>query len=308
MYAKQPFDNAGRTGTVVFDVSADSQDAHAAVPEFWWTDEPVPAPHASLPSQAPYGRNSFGFSIGQPHYPCDFSSATVDTMFVTRNFVLESVPLTQVDCITRGSSSGSLNHFEVRISSAHVEVWATDAGSSVLKKVATADVAMPLTRGFISIEDVHFDAGKFNTQRLHTFGWDNVGFDGPRLYRNLSFDAPDALAASPLPNTVALGYATTSPVSLSIPNVYWLQQPTGASVTFNWFADEQGVPSVRVNGGAWHDTPWPFDSVLFAWRTIAVSVPLGEIRSGTNIVEIKSVAATVISSIDISLTAASPVP
>ena len=44
MYPKQPFDIAGRTGTVVFDVSNNSQGTHAAWPEFWYTDQPVPAP------------------------------------------------------------------------------------------------------------------------------------------------------------------------------------------------------------------------------------------------------------------------
>src|SRR5262249_57048424 len=44
MYPKQPFDIAGRTGVVVFDVSDDSHGDHRAWPEFWYTDKPVPAP------------------------------------------------------------------------------------------------------------------------------------------------------------------------------------------------------------------------------------------------------------------------
>jgi hypothetical protein len=43
MYPKQPFDFAGRTGTVTFDVSNDTHGTHAAWPEFWMTDQPVPA-------------------------------------------------------------------------------------------------------------------------------------------------------------------------------------------------------------------------------------------------------------------------
>jgi hypothetical protein len=44
MYPKQPFDFAGRTGTVSFDVSNDSAGNHAAWPEFWMSDLPVPDP------------------------------------------------------------------------------------------------------------------------------------------------------------------------------------------------------------------------------------------------------------------------
>ena len=67
MYPKQPFDIAGRTGTVVFDVSADSEGPHAAWPEFWWTDQPVPAPHGHLSANTTYAQNSFGFSSGLRH-------------------------------------------------------------------------------------------------------------------------------------------------------------------------------------------------------------------------------------------------
>ena len=63
MYPKQPFDFAGRTGTVVFDVSADSEGPHAAWPEFWITDQPLPAPHGKQAGQYPYARNSFGFQV-----------------------------------------------------------------------------------------------------------------------------------------------------------------------------------------------------------------------------------------------------
>ena len=42
MYPKQPFDFAGRTGTVSFDISNDSHGTHAAWPEFWLSNLPFP--------------------------------------------------------------------------------------------------------------------------------------------------------------------------------------------------------------------------------------------------------------------------
>ena len=52
MYPKQPFDIAGRTGTIAFDVSDDSHGNHRAWPELWYTDQPVPAPFDHFSSSA----------------------------------------------------------------------------------------------------------------------------------------------------------------------------------------------------------------------------------------------------------------
>ena len=55
MYPKQPFDFAGRTGTISFDVSDDSHGNHRAWPELWVADGPEPAPFthfSSMPNRA----------------------------------------------------------------------------------------------------------------------------------------------------------------------------------------------------------------------------------------------------------------
>jgi hypothetical protein len=309
MYPKQPFDVVGRTGKVVFDVSADSEGPHAAWPEFWWTDQPVPAPHAHMASQAPYGRNSFGFSLAQPDAPCQGGESGVDQMHITRNYLPEMVPFTRVACVRKGSVSGALNHFEVRISASRVEVWGTDADSSTLKQLAYADVTMPMTRGVIWIEDVHYNADKFNTQRTHTFAWDNVGFDGPTPYRDLTFDVRDNGATTN--GGVGLGYPVgQTPATLTAPAVQWDQTPAKAYVTFNYIPYEQLVPSVSVNGGPWHDTAWPFDPETYAWRTLAVEIPVTEVHTGDNTVQFKynTTNGTTISNINLSLIAATPVP
>ena len=60
----QPFDFAGRTGVVAFDVSDNTQGAHAAWPSFALTDQPVPAPVRLLPAVADNARNSIGVEFG----------------------------------------------------------------------------------------------------------------------------------------------------------------------------------------------------------------------------------------------------
>jgi hypothetical protein len=305
MYPKQPFDFAGRTGTVVFDVSSDSDGPHAAWPEFWITDKPVPAPRAGvLPAQRPYARHSFGFELGSDY--CGDGQG-VHAIGVTRNYVSENVPFTRHGCVTRGSATGALNHFEVRLSQDRVEIWGSDAGSASVRLLASAsDLRLSFTRGLIWIEHVGYNACKFgSTQCDHTFAWDNVGFDGPKTYRDLSFDVQDALV--PVAGGVRLGWSLTGGVQLTVPGVFRKQPPTGAIVTFNWFPYTPVVPSFRVNGGPLHVTPWPFDGTTFAWRTIDVPVPLSEVRDGANTIEFGASQA-VLSNVNLILIAAGPVP
>ncbi len=310
LYPKQPFDIAGRTGTVVFDVSADSAGVHNAWPEFWWTDQPVPAPHGHQSAQSPFAANSFGFDITG----CDGDQTGINKMMTTRNHVYEEIPFTAVGCITKGSPTGGLNHFEVRLSAGRAEVWATDAGSTALRMIAYADLTMPLTRGVIWLEDIHYNACKegFGTPQCdHTFAWDNVGFDGPTPYRDLTFDVQDALDPVSELGGVNLGYfVDRTAISLSAPDVHWDQVPTKQFVAFNWFPWQPVVPSVRVNGGPWHDTPWPFDDETYVWRTIAVPISFSEVKSGKNTIEFKYANddGTVVSNVDVILIAATTVP
>ncbi len=63
MYPRQPFDFAGRTGTVEFDVSDNTQGPHAAWPSFLITDQPVPAPYEQAAGLADHAHDSVGFSL-----------------------------------------------------------------------------------------------------------------------------------------------------------------------------------------------------------------------------------------------------
>src|SRR6185312_883759 len=63
-YPKQPFDFTGRTGTVVFDVSADSEGIHAAWPEFVITDTPVPGTRGAISvPETQHAANEIGFEL-----------------------------------------------------------------------------------------------------------------------------------------------------------------------------------------------------------------------------------------------------
>ena len=69
MYPKQPFDFAGRTGTIAFDVSNDTHAFHAAWPELWMSDMPVPAPFNHFDSWQSLPQNGFGVRFAAQALP-----------------------------------------------------------------------------------------------------------------------------------------------------------------------------------------------------------------------------------------------
>ena len=331
MYPKQPFDIAGRTGTVVFDVTADSQGPHAAWPSFMYTDQPVPAPITSISPpniNTSTPRNGFGIVLDGYGNTADNqfidncpnnNDTSVGEMFVVRNYVLSDISFNIVGCVKRPNTPGSqlnsdsshlgspLNHFEIRISQSTVTVWGTDPGSTTLQELAVANnVNLPLTRGLIWIGDGRYNASKFNDQATHTFGWDNVGFDGPVLPRDAANDVNDANS------TGNLGWGMFNTGSLQVPNVTGVSQATGALLTMNWHNDSTvGSFNYRLNGNAWHTQAWPYDpSQLYAIHTLGIPVPLSEVVNGTNKIDFdfSGISGSIVANVDLILVGGQGMP
>jgi len=329
MYPKQPFDFAGRTGKVVFDVSNDTLNTHDAWPEFWLSDKPSPAPFNHFDSWQTLPRHGlavrFGSGVGPGGYGycpngnnLDKQRWTVDSVAVVRDYVLDDtngfgprqVTFKVLDCVTAGSP-GAMNHVELDISQNQIDVYATDAGATTLKHIAVANnVNLTLSRGLIWLEDVHYNAEKAccNDQgphRNHTFAWDNVGFDGPFTYHDLSFDALDSLVPGNADGSIDLGKvaqanATTSwdvlgmpanPQAEAVRVLFNFQAPTSTPIALN----------VVVNGHA-HAVPWPYpDAVWGTWHTLDVLVPITELVPGTNKVQIGGDQGMVVSNVNVVL-------
>ena len=340
MYPKQPFDIAGRTGTVSFDVSDDSHGTHRAWPEFWYTEQPVPAPFTHFRSLQSVPRNGFGVRFAAycppneagcgvrfvcPDEPSDVGVITVDSAVVVNNYVSDDsftdvnvgpISVDVVDCVKASSGPGDMNRFQLKVSQNEIDVYATDAGTTApLKKIAViSNMSLTLTRGLVWIEDVHYNGDKDGPdQGTHTFSWDNVGFDGPVLARDLAFDVLDSLAPiSGYPGLLNLGWSLfptdAAPLTLTIPNVYNVEHAAGALLTFNYSTYNPVTLSYRLNDGAWHDEPWPFgacytqnDFVSCGAKTVGVPVDLADVRPGTNTVQFKSSDATAIANVDLVL-------
>jgi hypothetical protein len=316
MYPKQPFDFAGRTGSIGFDVSNDTHGLHAAWPELWVTDKPVPAPFTHLGNWVALPQHGFGIRFAAQALPGQYGLCptfdnttrwTVDSAVVVRNFVYEDatvfgtfgtrsaspLTVTALDCVVASpDESGALNHVEVQVRQNQIEVYATDAGTvAPLKHIATiANANLTLTRGLVWLEDAHYNAdkGSLPSQRQHTFVWDNLAFDGPFTYRDLSFDALDNAAPGPS-GTMNLA-RFSGPGQTSTWNVLGLPSgPTADSVRvlFNFFHYTAPTSlTVTVNGHV-HSAPWPYPEAQFlTWRTLAVTIPITELVPGTNVVRI----------------------
>jgi hypothetical protein len=317
MYPKQPFDFSGRIGTVSFDVSNDTQGTHGAWPEFWLTDLPVPAPFlhftdvgGSIPANAFGVRFAASVVAGQggqlgPFCPNDNNVRwTVDSAVAVRNYVIDdtagfgtrsNMAVSLTGCVIAPSgANGGLNHVEIRISQNQVDVYATDAGTTTpLVHIATVTNAnLSLTRALVWLEDAHYNAdksGRLPLQHNHTFTWDNLAFDGPFTYRDFSYDALDAGVVDAASSTIDLGKfsGSSQTASWNVLNMPTNRQAAAVRVLFNfWHEPAPTVLNVIVNGHA-HSVPWPFpDTLGFSWRTFAVTVPITELVSGTNVVQL----------------------
>lgn len=320
-YPKQPFDFAGRTGTIDFDVSNNTEGAHSAWPELWVTDQPVPAPFVHEATFLSVPRNGFGIRFagctdsggngaGCPTGAGPTGSGTVgvDSAVTISNYAQNdsfqggSLKVIGYGDVTE-SGAGQMNHYEIQVAQGQIVVYGTNAftpGQPLPPLVHLATIPnanLSFTRGLVYVEDVHYNADKFNDQRVHSFRWDNIGFDGPTLTRDLTFDVPDNTQANNnccAPNSSGLpgqdlGYIAgpNSTLNLTAPGVTAanITAASGALLTFQFDPQNCAAPitiNAAVNGHP-VSMAWPYaDDVGCTPRTIAIPVPSADVQAGNN--------------------------
>jgi hypothetical protein len=332
IYPKQPFDFANRTGTVSFDVSNDTTGNHGAWPEFWISDQPVPAPSAHLIPcdlcSAP--RNGFGIRFAADRGSCP-GGWRADGAVISRNYVLEDrsifennttgMQIRETGCASLSSGpNGGLNHVEIRVSQNQIDVYASDAGSRTLHHINTITNAnLSFTRGLIWIQDAHYNATKafdanpsLPNQRNHTYAWDNVAFDGPPTYRDLSHDVLD--------NNVALGggvfqigWDTTPATPANLTTLPMTSQTiataTGSFLLFNFGKDTTPTTFNYTINGHPNTTPSALPTTgLLGMRSLALPVPLNQLVAGPQNIRLSSNVSMKVQNVNIVLVAAAPVP
>jgi hypothetical protein len=307
---RQPFDFAGRTGTIVFDAEAFN------LPLLGWISLDVTADPIAVPSFA-IRFNDEGAVIPQNAFEVQLSNscgAAATTVSPTGSFTLDSIQVFQnyVDTVLSPAQAspclptlqGALNHFEVQVSQQNIAVFATPFSPDGVtfetpQLVYSVDVDLPFTRGYVHITTHNHATLKYspdNQLQSWSAHWDNVGFDGPVIANWREYEVPDSLVAfsgapfgfsAPPQGSVDVGYvvadATQGPnASLHFSGVDLTGVTTARIALSSWYDINGGTPSqfslqYRLNGGAWIDR-----SLTAAELTLTMVSPGGpQIIQGT---------------------------
>jgi hypothetical protein len=295
MRPRQMFDFTGRTGTITYNV-----DAQTSSPLGWWTslfvtDDPIPGANNTARVSGMTPRNGVGVSFDGNNCAGTLgTSVRINDVFTYSDYLETDVPVSNSVCIQ--TQAGTQNHIEVQLSQTQIAVWASDYstdGSQTFpnfRMIGSAAISLNFSQGY-----VHFQYGQRAPQKYmtgsgipapsSTYYWSDLGFDGPVGAREVAYRVPDALTHDPnqisdFPNNSSnlnLGYAlltgpnstytccpstTISPFSL--PNVD-LTGVISAQLTFSVFYPSIGSNNsstfslkYRFNGDAWQvPTPTP---------------------------------------------------
>lgn len=286
---RQPFDFAGRTGTIAFDADP------TTVGLMGWiaiavTEDPIQSPSfANIPGAGNFETGLIpknGISIEMTGACLDNPSNTWVTMIHEfRNYVDYDHDFGWGEAPCFSASRYHLNHFELRLSQTKVELWATPYSSDgihfgALSLVASANVNLGFTRGYVQlIGRNHATLKYWNTQVISppdmqaawVASWDNVGFDGPAITNTKEFEVYDSYkpdsrtdsGVTGVENGVDVGYFiddSTKPITpLTIHNVTGSSTASSAKLTLNLHYWGSWTPATldwgfkyRVNGKAWH--------------------------------------------------------
>lgn len=193
---RQPFDFAGRTGTIKLDIDL-SNNGLGGWPALILAQDPSPAPSFDWQERGSGPRNGVAIEFGTgwcntPH--------TLETIVYTFADYLQTSFVPSFDCAVSHAttSPGALNHVEVYLTQSHLEVWASDVSSDGLTfpnlhLLWAGDVALPFSRGYVSLAVRNHATMKYWLSSAATVRFDDIGFDGPVVTGTREYSAPDSL-------------------------------------------------------------------------------------------------------------------
>ncbi|MBL8949722.1 MAG: hypothetical protein JNK82_03035 [Myxococcaceae bacterium] len=283
---RQPFDFAGRTGTVTFSLGGPVKTTNGWWPEVWLTEAPrqIPHLHESTGSE-PTVERGLGIVL-KGEGPCsdDERQTAVSQVVVVDGYAVTTfsdAQLQNVECFAVGD--GVMNHFELRVSQGQVELLLTPPGGAA-RTVLSLAVSLPFTRGHLHLEQI-----AWGTTRPNTLAWADVGFDGPSLPAWVAYEHPDAQepASRLAPGSINTGYAMVSPFAASFKGVE-LDGKTEAWLALTASLTQPFELQVRVNGGAWERVADPTPAITHEWRALLLPVPIASLSEGDNTIELQT--------------------
>lgn len=305
----QPFDFAGRLGTLDFSVDAKSTGSHGSWTETWLTDQPVNSPHGDHPGTHAYPRNGVAVIYDMPEACGGTTSQTANSIRevdVFTNYVERVYPVPG-SCFT--TQDDRANHVQVKVSTTGVQVYVSDHASDmmvmpppVLRASVSFDAPLSWSRGYWSLEHAQYNASKAIEpcecgQNTFTYHWHAASFDGPAVPVDRSYQVPDSLMATCGGNNNVCG------VNLGYTNGCWSGLPvcsswtiggvdtTGASAAYLTYDAHYACctfhgGTVTVNGHVF-DAPDPnpdaATSQLDAWRYVVLPIPLADLQASNDV-------------------------
>jgi hypothetical protein len=196
---RQPFDFAGRTGTIKFDADLTSNGL-GGWPALVIAEDPSPAPSFDWEERGSGPRN--GVSIEFNGGWCNHPQTLEVSLFTFRDYV-QTAERASFDCDTPHVSTqrDSLNHVEISLTRKHLEVWASDPSPDGvdfpnLQKLYEAELDLPFERGYVHLLVRNHATMKYWVGSAWSVRWDNVGFDGPEHHEVREFSASEAFRTS----------------------------------------------------------------------------------------------------------------
>jgi hypothetical protein len=195
---RQPFDFAGRTGTIKLDIDL-SNNSLGGWPALVIAQDPSPAPSFDWQERGSGPRNGVeiefdGGWCNTPH--------TVEPSVYTFKDYLQTSNIASFDCQTPHATTApdALNHVEIYLTQKHLEVWTSDVSPDGvtfpnLHLLWAGDVALPFSRGYVSLALRNHATLKYWLGSAASVRFDNVGFDGPAVTGWREYSAPDSLTS-----------------------------------------------------------------------------------------------------------------
>ena len=193
---RQPFDFAGRTGTIKLDMDL-SNNGLGGWPALVIAEDPSPAPSFDWQERGSGPRNGIEIEFGTGW--CNTPHTLEAIVYTFRDYVQTSrVPSFDCDIAHALTAPESLNHVEVYLTPKHVEVWTSDASADGIDfpnqhLLWEGDLDLPFTRGYVSLALRNHATLKYWLGSAASVRWDNIGFDGPVVTGYKDYSAPDSL-------------------------------------------------------------------------------------------------------------------
>jgi hypothetical protein len=196
---RQPFDFAGRTGVIKFDVELVNALLYGW-PSIAISEDPTPAPSINFPERGSGPRNGIEihFNTG-----CNNEEDTVaPVLYGFRDFVERQLPSPE-DCPMGATHTapGALNHVEIYLTQSRIEIWMSDASLDGVTfpnfhRVWGTDIDLPFSRGYVHLTNHNHATIKYWSGAAWLVRWDNVGFDGPVVTNVREYSVANAAAVT----------------------------------------------------------------------------------------------------------------